>query len=73
VFCLVGSRCRSKIIDQLLVVRWDRFSRNAPESRRLLNEFQKLGIKVNAVEQPIDFDHPEQKLMLAFYLNLSRN
>jgi len=55
-------------VDIVLVVKWDRFSRNATDSLMMLRTFDKLGIAVNAVEQPIDTSIPEQKMMLSFYL-----
>ncbi len=58
----------SKQIDTLLVHRWDRFSRNMEESFHMIKTLRKLGIQVQAIEQPIDPSIPEQKMMLAFYL-----
>jgi site-specific DNA recombinase len=58
------------VVKKLLVVRWDRFSRNAPEAYNMIGRLAKLGIEVNAIEQPIDFDIPEQKVMLSFYLTI---
>lgn len=58
------------LINKLLVIRWDRFSRNAPEAYKMIARLAKIGIEVNAVEQPIDFDIPEQKMMLSFYLTI---
>lgn len=55
-------------VNKLLVVKWDRFSRNATESYAQIEWFLKHGIEVNAIEQPIDFSVPEQKIMLAIYL-----
>ena len=55
-------------IDYLLILKWDRFSRNAGEAYQMLNTFDKLGIKVQAIEQPLDLSIPENKLMLAIYL-----
>jgi site-specific DNA recombinase len=55
-------------IDLLLVVKWDRFSRNAPDSYEVIKNFDKLGIEIQAVEQPLDLSVPENKIMLALYL-----
>ena len=55
-------------VDTLLVVRWDRFSRNTGESYAMINTLEKLGIGVQAVEQPIDLSVPENRMMFAFYL-----
>src|ERR1039457_5600475 len=55
------------LVQKIMVVRWDRFSRNAPESYTMITRLRKIGIEVNAIEQPIDFSVPEQKMMLSFY------
>ena len=55
-------------IDQLLFIKWDRFSRNARDSYQMIHQFDKLGIEVCAIEQYLDLNIPEAKLMLAFYL-----
>ncbi len=57
-----------KGVDEILMVKWDRFSRhseNALAARRILNGH---GVNVNTVEQPLDFSIPESKIMLALYL-----
>jgi site-specific DNA recombinase len=58
------------LVNKLIVVRWDRFSRNAPEAYSMISKLAKMGIEVNAVEQPIDHKIPEQKIMLSFYLSI---
>ena len=55
-------------VDNILFVKWDRFSQNATESFEMINKFKKMGVTVNSVEQPIDLNIPENKIMLAFYL-----
>ncbi len=56
------------LVQKLLIVRWDRFSRNAPEAYNMIAKLAKMGIEVNAIEQPLDLTVPENKMMLAFYL-----
>lgn len=58
-----------KLIDYMLVLKWDRFSRNAPDAYQELKTFRKLGIEVQAIEQPLDFNVPENKIMLSIYLS----
>lgn len=58
----------SKDVDLLLFVKWDRFSRNTRDSYQMIHQFQKLGIETRAVEQPLDLNVPESKIMLAIYL-----
>ncbi|WP_282123368.1 recombinase family protein [Algibacter mikhailovii] len=59
-----------KIIDELLFIKWDRFSRNTMQSYNIIDSFRDLGIVVNAIEQPLDLSIPEQGLMLAVYLSM---
>jgi DNA invertase Pin-like site-specific DNA recombinase len=54
--------------DLLLFLKWDRFSRNIAEAYAMINQLNKLGVEPQAIEQPLDLDIPENKIMLAFYL-----
>jgi site-specific DNA recombinase len=69
-FQLMYEFCRQdKTIDGLLVVLWDRFSRaDIDESAGMIKKFQKIGVEVQAIEQPIAWDIPEQKYLLVIYL-----
>jgi len=55
-------------VDEVLFVKWDRFSRNAGESYQMLGTFNELGIALTSITQPLDLRVPEQLLMLAVYL-----
>lgn len=55
-------------VDYIYFLKWDRFSRNAPEAYAELGKLKKLGVEARAMEQPLDLDIPEQKVMLAIYL-----
>jgi site-specific DNA recombinase len=54
--------------DLLLFTKWDRFSRNAGDAYGMINTLNKQGIEPQAIDQPLDLNVPENKLMLAFYL-----
>lgn len=54
--------------DLLLFTKWDRFSRNAGDAYSMISQLKKLQIEPQAIEQPLDLDIPENKMMLAFYL-----
>ena len=54
--------------DLLLFLKWDRFSRNAPEAYNMISVLGKLFIEPQAIEQPLDMSVPENKIMLAVYL-----
>ena len=54
--------------DQVLVVKWDRFSRDATGALGMIRRLEASGVGVQAVEQPIDRSVPEQLMMLAIYV-----
>lgn len=56
------------VANTLLFLKWDRFSRNAPEAYGMISTLAKLGIEPQAAEQPLNLEVPEQKIMLALYL-----
>ncbi|MBR2135371.1 MAG: recombinase family protein [Bacteroidales bacterium] len=55
-------------IDKILFLRWDRYSRNVEFAfaykRRLYDD---LGIEINSIESPIDFNGTEWSMLLAMY------
>ncbi len=57
-------------VDLLLVVTWDRFSRNVSESYAMISRLKNYGIEVQAIEQPLDLSVPENLLILSVYLAL---
>lgn len=57
-------------IDYLLIVNWDRFSRNAYEALGIINDFKKLDIEINCIENWIDYDDPSQLFMQLMFLGL---
>lgn len=56
--------------DLLLFTNWSRFSRaeNMGETYMEIEKLIKLGISPQAVEQPLDLDIPENRLVLSFYI-----
>ncbi len=65
---LAEYRKRKGLVDKILFLKWDRFSRNAGDSYAMISVLNKLGIEPQAIEQPLDLSVPENKMMLAFYL-----
>ena len=57
-------------IDYLLVVDWDRFSRNTYEALGVINDFKQLGVEVNCIDKWIDYDDPAQIMMQLMYLGM---
>ena len=61
-------RKNRKSSNLLLFTKWDRFSRNAADAYGMINTLNGYGIEPQAVEQPLDLNIPENKIMFAFYL-----
>ena len=55
-------------VDNILFLKWDRFSRNVAEAYITIRDLKKLGVEAQSIEQPLDFEIPESKIMLAIYL-----
>ena len=55
-------------VDNIYFIKWDRFSRNVAEAYITIRDLRKLGVEAQAIEQPLDFEIPESKIMLAVYL-----
>lgn len=62
---------KDKDVDGLLVLRWNRFTRNASDGWDYISKFKKYGIEVNAAEETLDFSIAESKIMLSVYLSLA--
>lgn len=54
--------------DYILFTKWDRFSRNTSDAYQMIALLRTLGVEPQAIEQPLDLEIPENKMMLAFYL-----
>ena len=61
-------RKHKNVVDYVYFLKWDRFSRNATEAYAELAKLKKLGVEARAMEQPLDLEIPEQKVLLAIYL-----
>ncbi len=61
-------KANKNIVNKVLFAKWDRFSRSSEKAYPVLAEFRKIGIELNAVEQPLDFSQSNYKIMLAVYL-----
>lgn len=55
-------------VNKLYFLKWDRFSRNISEAYITLKELKKLGVEAQSIEQPLNFEIPESKIMLSIYL-----
>lgn len=59
-----------KDIDYLLVVDWDRFSRNVHEALGVIENFKNIGIEVNSINKWINYNDPAQTIMQLMYLGI---
>ena len=57
--------------DYLLVLRWNRFTRDASDGWEYISRFKKYGIEVNAIEEHLDFSVAESKIMLSVFLSMA--
>jgi site-specific DNA recombinase len=56
------------VIDYIYFLKWDRFSRNASEAYAEIAKLNKLGVEAVAIEQQLNLEIPENKMLLAIYL-----
>ncbi len=56
------------VVKKLLIIKWDRFSRNTEASFTMIKQSLKLGVEVEAIEQKLDNNVPENLIMKALYL-----
>jgi site-specific DNA recombinase len=59
---------KGKNTDLILFTKWDRFSRNTSDAYQMIAILGALNIEPQAIEQPLNLEIPENKIMLAFYL-----
>ena len=59
-----------KDIDYLLVVDWDRFSRNVYDALGVIKDFNSIGIEVNCIGKWINYNDPAQTMMQLMYLGM---
>lgn len=56
--------------NNILFVKWDRFSRNIELAYEMIGILRKYHTTAMAIDQPIDFSIPESSVMLAVYLSI---
>ena len=61
-------KANKKNIDLFVFTKWDRFSRNQEEALKAIRQLQDMGIEVCCVEQPLDLENPDNKILLSMYL-----
>ena len=58
------------LVNMILCLRWDRYSRNLYDSLTMNKTLARLGVVVSTIEQPLDLSNPDSKLLLNLYLTL---
>jgi len=61
-------RSSTKEVNNILFIKWDRFSRNIEYAYEMIGILRKHNATAMAIDQPIDFEIPESTVMLAVYL-----
>ncbi|RFZ94143.1 recombinase family protein [Mucilaginibacter conchicola] len=56
--------------NNILFIKWDRFSRNIEYAYEMIGILRKYRATAMAIDQPIDFTVPESTVMLAVYLSI---
>jgi site-specific DNA recombinase len=56
--------------ENILFIKWDRFSRSIEYAYQMMRILRELNIKPMAIDQPIDLEVPESIVMLAVYLSI---
>jgi site-specific DNA recombinase len=57
-------------IDYVLFAKWDRFSRVAMDAHNMIYKLLKKSIEANAIEQWINHEMPEHKILLGIYVSV---
>lgn len=65
---LLGYVRRHQDVGELLIQKWDRFSRDKTGALNMIDTLDRYGVDVLAIDQPVDLSIPENHLMLAFYV-----
>jgi site-specific DNA recombinase len=66
----VIKRNKHKPPENILFLKWDRFSRNIEFAYQMIGVLKELNVRAMAIDQQIDFEVPESIVMLAVYLSI---
>lgn len=56
--------------ENILFLKWDRFSRNIGFAYQMIGILKELNVQATAIDQPVDFEIPESIVTLAIYLSI---
>ena len=60
------------LVNKLLFLRWDRYSRDLISATDNLNRLLKWGVEPNAIESPLDFDSENWPVLLGVYVGAAQ-
>ena len=60
-------------VDKLLVLRWNRYSRDLPTAMANLFELQSLKVEVNSIEEHIDYESAAWPHLLGTYIGMAHS
>jgi len=63
-------KTKRNLVDAIICLRWDRFSRNIEGALRTIRELKKHRVDIETIEQQLDPNIPDNKALLALYLVL---
>lgn len=59
-------------IDKLLVLRWNRYSRDLFSACANMDSLRKLGVEVNSIEEPLDYTSASWPTQLGLYIGMAQ-
>ena len=59
-------------VDKLLVLRWNRYSRDLFSACANMDTLRKLGVEVNSIEEPLDYNSSSWPTQLGLYIGMAQ-
>lgn len=66
-------RKRKNQVQQILFLRWDRFTRNVEFGMKYKRLFEECGTAINSIENHIDFNSPDWSTIMAMYCGTAQS
>lgn len=64
---------KSNKVDEIIFIKWTRFSRILTDALLMIEKLKSMGVSVQAIDEPIDFDVPQSHyLVLPVYLGIGQ-
>jgi DNA invertase Pin-like site-specific DNA recombinase len=65
------SDCRKRLVDAVVVYRYDRFARSLPQLVNALEEFRALGIEFVSLHEGVDTSTPNGRLVFGIFASIA--